>query len=95
MGKRINRPFHNEKTREKIRTTQILKRIQDHVLGKIELKNSQVKCGEILLRKTLPDLHQVQGAGEDGQIEHSHTGEVTVKHDIPFDAIRKQAEQNK
>jgi len=47
---------HDEETRAKIQTTQLLKRLQDHVFGHCDLEATQVKAAEICLRKTLPDL---------------------------------------
>jgi len=55
---------HSEKTREKIKTTQLTNRLQAFVLGEIdpktgkpiEMKPAQVKAAETLLNKTLPSL---------------------------------------
>lgn len=57
---------HNARTREKIQTTQLINRLTQHALNDLELSTSQVKAIEILLRKTLPDLKQVEITGEDG-----------------------------
>lgn len=58
-----------EEARSKIRTTQLLNRLQDHGLGKIELTQTQVRAIEILLKKIVPDVsaHTVQG-----HIAHDH-----------------------
>ncbi len=45
-----------EEAREKIRTTQLINRLQNHALGEVEMTATQVKATETLLRKTLPDL---------------------------------------
>lgn len=42
--------------REKIRTTQIINRLQDHINGKVEMVPSQVTAALGLLKKRLPDL---------------------------------------
>jgi hypothetical protein len=47
-------------SRAAIQTTQLLKRLQDHVNGKVDLKMSQIRAAEVLLRKTIPDLAAVQ-----------------------------------
>lgn len=65
MAARIN-PSHDQRTRDKIKTSQLINRLQDHVNGKVELKNSQVKAAETLLKKTLPDLANVTHQGPDG-----------------------------
>ncbi len=51
-------------TRAKIQTTQLIKRLQDSALGKIELESNRIKAIEILLRKTLPDLSQTTLVGD-------------------------------
>ncbi len=42
--------------RSKIRTTQIVNRLQDHIDGKIEMVPSQVTAALGLLKKAIPDL---------------------------------------
>jgi hypothetical protein len=59
---RNNQSKHNDSCREKIQTTQLVKRLQEHGLGRIELSAGQIKSIEILLKKTLPDLSSVQMA---------------------------------
>lgn len=44
----------------------LLNRLQDHAAGKVEMKNSQVKAAEILLRKVTPDLAATQLTGSEG-----------------------------
>ena len=48
------------KTRERIRTSMLKNRLQDHALGRCEMTLSQVKAASIVLRKTLPDLKPVK-----------------------------------
>ena len=64
MAARSVKIRHDAETRLKIKTSQLINRLTDHALGKIELQHTQVKSIEILLRKTLPDLSQVSGAVE-------------------------------
>jgi hypothetical protein len=72
MPARTRKVQIDDLTRTRIRTTQLLNRLQDHADGKVELTNSQVKAVEILLRKSLPDLSAVQLTGsEGGPVEHS------------------------
>lgn len=54
---------HDQKTREKIQTSQLINRLTDHALKNLELSSSQVKAIEILLRKTLPDLKGLEVTG--------------------------------
>lgn len=54
------RAFHTEATREKIRVSALINRLQDHIEGKVELNTTQVRAIEVLLRKSLPDLSDVR-----------------------------------
>ena len=58
--------MHQDEVREKIRVSQILTRLSSHVEGATEMSSTQVKAAEILLRKSLPDLSQVEIQGEGG-----------------------------
>ena len=55
-----NRKGLSENTRTRIQTTMIVKRLEDHIPGKIEMTSSQVSAANILIKKTLPDLQAVQ-----------------------------------
>ena len=66
---------HDMKTREKIQTSQIINRLEKHILakpkeidGKVVIKNlmtqSQVSAALGLIKKTLPDLVAVEHSGE-------------------------------
>lgn len=60
--------------REKIRTTQLINRLQDHAFGEVEMSQTQIKAVEILLRKSVPDLSSVQHGGDpDAPIKHDHS----------------------
>jgi hypothetical protein len=48
--------WHDGATREKIRASMLINRLQDHVRGKVQMSPTQVRAAEILLRKVLPDL---------------------------------------
>lgn len=76
MAARTNKIRHDEQTREKIRTSQLINRLTDHAIGKVELTSTQVKSIEILLRKTLPDLQSMQ-----------HSGSVTIKHEDALEQL--------
>ncbi len=55
-----------EEARQKIRTTQLINRLQNHALGTVDMSSTQVKATETLLRKTLPDLTATEhGATDD------------------------------
>jgi hypothetical protein len=63
------RKTHQEDVRAKIQASQLINVLQDHAFGKTtELPASRLKAIEILLRKSVPDLSQVQAeiSGADG-----------------------------
>lgn len=49
----------SDQLRSKIKTSEILKRLQDHVDGKVELTSDQVRSADILLRKTMSDAPKI------------------------------------
>lgn len=49
-----------EEARQKIKTTQLINRLQNHVLGKVKMEPTQIRAVEILLKKRLPDLQAIQ-----------------------------------
>ena len=60
---------HQDDVRKKIQASQLINRLTDHAFAKVEMSPTQVKAAEILLRKSIPDLSQVQGVGEEGELE--------------------------
>jgi len=65
MAARIKRLRHDEETRARIKTSQLINRLTGHAFGEFVLESTQVKAIEILLRKTLPDLASVQVSGDE------------------------------
>lgn len=51
---------HDAKTREKIKTSEVITRLIKHVNGQIDMTATQVNAAKILLAKTLPDLSQTK-----------------------------------
>jgi len=64
MAARSVKIRHDEETRAKIQTSQLLNRLNDHVFSDTDISQTQMKAIEILLRKTLPDLAAVQISGD-------------------------------
>lgn len=60
MAARTKRIMHDDNTRKKIQASQIINRLQDHILGKNELSTTQVRAAQVLLNKILPDLSAVE-----------------------------------
>lgn len=74
---------HIQSVRDKIRTTQLINRLQDHALGGCEMTKTQVSAAVALIRKTVPDLSVQQLTGEDGgpvQIQQVERRIVDPKH---------------
>ena len=65
MAKRLN-PRHQEMVREKIRASQLVNRLEDHILGETDMCNTQVTAALGLLRKVVPDLKATES-----KVEHS------------------------
>lgn len=63
MAARVNKIRHDDETRAKIQTSQLVNRLTDHALGKVDLEPTQVRAIEVLLKKTLPDLSAVDSKG--------------------------------
>jgi hypothetical protein len=58
----------------RIKVGVLMQRLNDHVLGKLEMSQSQIKAAEILLRKAIPDLRSVEHSGE---IVQRHVNELS------------------
>jgi hypothetical protein len=69
MAARINSPTHDARTRLKIKTSQLINRLQSFALGdeKIMMSSDQVRAALGLLKKTLPDLQSITLGGESEQ----------------------------
>lgn len=63
--------------REKIRASQLVNRLENHVFGEIELDSTQVTAALGLLKKCVPDLR----ASEDTV---THEGEINTNLTVTF-----------
>ncbi|HEX3884763.1 MAG TPA: hypothetical protein VHW66_19070 [Stellaceae bacterium] len=66
MAARTRKQRHDEFTRERIQTTQLVNRLTGHALGRVKMTASQVVAGLGLLKKSLPDLKSVEISGPNG-----------------------------
>jgi len=71
--RRIKNGVQPEQVRAKIRGAYLIRRLQQHVAGKITLTMAQVRAIDILLRKIIPDLSQSSVSGE---MTHKYVVEV-------------------
>lgn len=59
------RARHQDEIRQKIKTSQLINRLQDHALDAgVDLSQTQLKAIEILLRKSMADLSQIEHSGD-------------------------------
>lgn len=86
MAARLN-PRNQQSVREKIRATQLVNRLENHVFGKCKLDSTQVTAALGLLKKCVPDLTTVSGPGDDG----SHIFELKAPWLTPAIARRNSA----
>lgn len=56
---------HQDEVREKIRASQLVNRLEDHVLGEVEMTSTQVSAALGLLKKCVPDLQAMQVSGDE------------------------------
>lgn len=59
MAARLN-PRHQDMVREKIRASQLVNRLESHVLEDLELSATQVTAALGLLKKCVPDLKSTE-----------------------------------
>lgn len=52
-----------DKVRQRIRVGVIMRRLQKHALGKIQMSATEIKAAEIVLRKAVPDMKAVEHSG--------------------------------
>lgn len=63
------------KVRERIRTSMLLRRLNDHVLGKVEMTPSQVQAATYLISQSIGK--PAQAIEHSGSIRHQHAREMS------------------
>ena len=76
MAARSVKIRHDDETRAKIQTSQLINRLSDHVLGKVDLKPTQVAAALGLLKKTIPDLSAAENKTE---VVHRYVARLPAK----------------
>jgi hypothetical protein len=64
-------PFLDQRVREKIQASMLIRALHDCVDGRNKMTSVQVRAAEVLLRKVVPDLTAVE-----------YSGETTVKYEF-------------
>jgi hypothetical protein len=68
---------HDDRTREKIKASQLINFLQNHVLSNAPATKTQISAALGLLKKVVPDLQAVQ-----------HSGGMTISHEEALSALR-------
>ena len=66
MAARINKVQHDEKTKERIRASQLLNRLNSYANGLVEMTPGQVQAAKIVIGKIVPDMKSVELTGAGG-----------------------------
>ena len=64
QGIKAGQPKLSQDHRDKIRNSNILNALIEHVEGRREMSSSQVSAGVALLKKVMPDLSSVESKSE-------------------------------
>src|SRR5687767_12025687 len=82
MAARTRKLRHDEETRGRIKASQLINRLQDHVLSDVEMSPTQLNAANILLKKVLPDL-----------TENSSTLEIEHRFVIELPSLPESSDQ--
>jgi hypothetical protein len=63
MAARTEKPNHDDKTKQLIRASQLLNRLNSFVNGEVELSAAQVNAAKVVIGKVIPDLKSVEHSG--------------------------------
>lgn len=76
MAARVNKINHEEKTKNLIRASQLLNRLNMFALGECEMTPAQVQAAKIVIGKEIPDLKSIEISGDDANpLRHNMTVE--------------------
>src|SRR5687767_11628421 len=74
-----------EAARKMIKIEDTVKQLQRCALGQVNMTREQIKCAEILLKKALPDLRELEVKGE---VNHKHSLEELVQASMQQPAVQ-------
>jgi hypothetical protein len=66
LAARTNKPLHDDRTKERIRASQLLNRLTQFANGEVVMDAAQVQAARIVIGKILPDMRAVEHTGKDG-----------------------------
>lgn len=67
MAARKHKIVLSDQWKEKIKTSNIMHRLMEHVMGANDMSPTQVNAAKILLSKVVPDLARTEMTGQDGK----------------------------
>lgn len=67
MAARLNRN-HAEAVRKKIQVSQLIKRLQDHAFGNVEMTKTQVQAASFLINKVTPNPPEDKNVNVSGEV---------------------------
>jgi hypothetical protein len=59
-----NKRFHDQRTKDLCRATQLLNSLTKFALGKSTMKSAQVLAAKVVIGKSIPDLKSVEVTGD-------------------------------
>lgn len=65
MAARVNKINHEEKTKNLIRASQLLNRLNMFANGEVEMTPAQVQAAKIVIGKEIPDLKALEVSGDE------------------------------
>lgn len=77
--------MHQQMVRDKIQASQLINALQDHVLKKRKMLNTQVRAALGLLSKCVPDLQRTELTGRDGvplEVQVVRYSDVVLAHPV-------------
>lgn len=69
MAVRLN-PKNAEAVRQRIQVTQLVKRLQGHALGEVEMSNTQIDAAKFLINKRMPNPPEQKDLHLSGEVAH-------------------------
>ena len=75
MARTKRNAMNIEETRQKIQAIQLINRLQNHALKDATMSDSQIKAALGLLKKSVPDLANVEVSGPGG-------GAIDMRHEV-------------
>ncbi len=67
MSEKLNRR-HADSVRKLIQTQRIVQEMDKHFMGEREMSSTQVRVGEIMLNKSIPNLQAIAEVNEQGEL---------------------------